>query len=100
MLVTSTTESDLGEQQAVPGLATVFPRAAAMAAENPQGSEARKLEKLAGLNGLRTKLECKLRGELQIIAKMHGVAANLKSGVDYRWNPRGSRENFTVGQAI
>ena len=52
-----------------------------MAAGNPQGSEARKLEKLAGLPELRTKLECKSRSELQSLAKIYGVAANLKSGV-------------------
>ncbi len=53
-----------------------------MAAQNPQGSfEARKLEKLDGLTELRTKLECKTRSELQSLAKIYGIAANLKNDV-------------------
>ena len=54
-----------------------------MAAGNLHGSvQARKLEeKLAGRTELRTKLECKSRSELQSLAKMYGIAANLKSDV-------------------
>ena len=54
-----------------------------MAAGNLYGSvQARKLEeKLAARTALRTKLECKFRSELQSLAKMYGIAANLKSDV-------------------